>query len=112
MTSRSLDPVVAKIDASSSNQNLFRSFSLEDRITLQATPLSNNSTSSAKALVSGFTQPQFSAFDTGRETATTIAGAENCYETCMATCVQNAQLLTCDITCKEKCYVDTRNDYI
>lgn len=112
MTSRSLDPVVAKIDTSSSNQNLYRSFSLEDRIALQATPLSNNSTGSAKALVSDFTQPQFSAFDTGRETATTIAGADNCYETCMANCLQDAPYVICNTTCTEKCYIDTRKDFI
>jgi hypothetical protein len=111
MTSRSLDPVVAKIDTSSSNQNLYRSFSLEDRIALQATPLSNNSTGSAKALVSDFTQPQFGAFDTGRETAS-IAGAENCYETCMATCLQNAPNTICNTTCSEQCFIDARKDFI
>lgn len=112
MTSRSLDPVVAKIDASTSNQNLYRSFSLEDRITLQSTPLSNNSTGSAKGLVSDFTQTQFGAFDDGRVTYATISQEENCFETCMASCLGDAPDTICHPHCAQKCVGDTRKDYI
>jgi hypothetical protein len=110
MASRSLDPVVAKIDTSTSNQNLYKSFSLEDRITLQATPLSNNSTGSAKGLVSEFTQTQFGAFDDGRDTYATHAQIPNCFESCMMNCDRDLQ--TCEMICNEKCVINQRIDYI
>ena len=112
MSSRSLDPVLAKIDASSSNQNLYRSFTREDRIALQSTPLSNNSTGSAKGLVSDLTPSQFQSFDVGRDTYATIAQEQDCYHNCMVQCVPTNNEYKCHTVCREKCVTDTRKDYI
>jgi hypothetical protein len=112
MSSRSLDPVIAKIDASSSNQNLYRSFTREDRIALQSTPLSNNSTGSAKGLVSELTPSQFQSFDVGRDTYATITQEQDCYQNCMVQCVPNNSEYKCHTICQKKCVTDTRKDYI
>jgi len=117
MSSRSLDPVIAKIGNSNSNQNLYRSFSQEDRITMQSTPLSNNSTGSAKGLVSNFTPRQFQSFDVGRDTHATIAQQQNCYHQCMMQCIPTVTvlgdaILHCDAICKETCVHDTTKDFI
>lgn len=113
MSSRSLDSVVTKIDNSNSNQNLYRSFSQEDRITLQSTPLSNNITGSAKGLVSDFTPRQFQSFDVGRDTHATIAQEQDCMHHCVISCVsQNGSPPQCYSLCREKCKTDTTKDFI
>jgi hypothetical protein len=113
MSSRSLDPVITKIYNSNSNQNLYRSFSREDRIALQSTPLSNNSTGSAKGLVSDFTPRQFQSFDVGRDTYATIAQEQDCTYHCMTECtLKNVSESKCYALCKEKCKIDTRKDFI
>jgi hypothetical protein len=125
MSSRSLDGVVSKIDASSSNQNLYKSLTREDRINMQATPLSNNATGSAKGLVGDFTPSQFQSFDMGRDTYATLAQEQDCYHKCMLQCVAkvapgtqraraqaSAHAHTCHTVCKESCVVDTTKDFI
>lgn len=117
MSSRSLDPVIAKIDNSDSNQNLYRSFSQEDRITMQATPLSNNITGSVKGLVSNFTPRQFQSFDMGRDTHATLAQEQECLNKCMSQCVPHVNVLgdptpQCHAICKEICVNDTTKDFI
>jgi len=117
MASRSLDRVVSLIDASNSNQNLYRSFSQEDRINLQATPLSNNSTGSAKGLVSDFTPSQFQSFDVGRDTYATIAQEQDCYHRCMTECVPHVRdflppVPRCHAMCQTQCATDTTKDFI
>jgi hypothetical protein len=111
MSSRSLDPVLVKIDTASSTQNLYRSLTLDDRITMQSTPLSNNSTGSAKGLVSELTPSQFQAFDMGRETYTSIAQEQNCFNSCMQQCPFQT-LSACQTICNETCSVDTTKDFI
>jgi hypothetical protein len=105
-----LDQVVAKIDRSNSTLNLYRTLSQSERITLNSTPCDRNLTGSCKGLVSTLTPMHYQAFDIGRETAQTLAQADECYETCMSECPYVRDL--CHKTCMNECDTRRRKDFI
>lgn len=114
MTSRSLDGVIAKIDNSNSNMNLYRNFTMEDRINLNSTPLNQNYTGSAQGLVNDFTVSQFQAFDYGRFTPQDLAQEEDCIDACVKECVISPLLnhKQCVPYCTNQCIVQSRKDFI
>lgn len=113
MASRSLDPVLAKIESSASTQNLYKNLNREDRVTLQATPLSNNFTGSAQGLMRLLTPVQLQAVDVGRDTYMTLVQ----YQECQARCVPDCETLlphlrpACVDQCLRECD-NTRLDFI
>ena len=114
MTSQSLNTVVAKIHASSSNLNLYRNLDRNDRINLNTTPLDQNYTDSAKGLVTGFTPSQFQSFDYGRSTYQDISQEQDCVHQCIEECQYSKTfpLNQCKAHCVDKCVNQSTKDFI
>ena len=107
-----LDPVLAKINRSSSQLNFFRYASQNDRIVLNSTPCDQNYTGSCQGLVQTLTPSHFSTFDTGRQTSQTIAQKEDCIVDCLMKCtgvnikvedIDAYTNTTCGAHCTEVC---------
>jgi hypothetical protein len=108
MSSRSLDGVVAKIDASSSNLNLYKSFTKQDRINLNSTSCSNNASGSCNELYRDFNQGEFQSFDYGRFTKYEIKNRQEC----IRDCYENPDQFESVGQCIRACETETRTDYV
>jgi hypothetical protein len=112
--SQNLNTVVAKIDASNSNLNLYRNLTQSDRIILNSTPCDQNAFGSCKGLVSSFTQPHFQAFDLGRDTYQNEAQLESNFQICFDQCYEKTRgdVQGCNVICKNKIEDDQTKDFI